>query len=75
MVMVRSDSRELGKNLPSQLQWKPTRKSSERFWKRSLQLSKSDNEPCPCHQMHLAETGNSNNVAATAFIVNLQPQK
>jgi len=73
-VMVRSDLRKLGKNSPPQLQWKPTRKSSERFWKRSLQLSKSDNEPCPCHQMHLAETGNSNNVTATAFIVNLHPE-
>src|SRR6267378_2706502 len=71
--MVRSDSRKLGKNSPPPLQWKPTRKSSERFWKRSLQLSKSDNEPCPCHQMHLAETGKSNNVA-TALIVNLQLQ-
>src|SRR3981081_2501970 len=48
--MVRCDSRKLGKNSPPQLQWKPTPKSSERSWKRSLQLSKSDNEPCPsCH--------------------------
>src|SRR5467141_4091774 len=72
--MVRSDSRKLGKNSPPPLQWKPTRKSSERSWKRSLQLSKRDNEPRPCHKMHLAGTGKSDNVAGAALIVNLQPQ-
>ncbi len=29
-------------------------KSSQRCWKRFLLLSKSANEPCPCHRIHLA---------------------
>lgn len=55
-AMVRSDRtrRKLGKNSPQQLQWKPTPKSSQRSWKKSLLLSKSDNEPCPCQKIHLA---------------------
>src|SRR5260370_39046897 len=53
-AMVRSDSRKLGKNSPPQLRWKPTPKSSQRSWKRFLLLSKSENEPCPCHKIDLA---------------------
>ncbi len=56
-MMVRSDSIKLGKNSPPQLQWKPTPKSSERSWKRSWQLSKSDNEPNTAGAEVAADTG------------------
>jgi hypothetical protein len=38
----------------------------ERSWKRSWLLSKSDNEPGPCHKMHLSETGISDNFAGAS---------
>jgi hypothetical protein len=29
-------------------------------------LEESDNEPCPCHKMHLSQTGNSDNFAGAS---------
>src|SRR5208283_975368 len=53
-MVRRSDSRKLGTNSSQQPQLKPTPKSSQPCWKRSLLLSKSENEPCPCDKIHLA---------------------
>jgi len=52
-MVRRSDLIRIGKNSSQQLQWKPTPKSSQPCWKRSLLLSKSVNELCRCDKIHL----------------------
>src|ERR1035441_9907389 len=42
------------RSLCSALQRKPTPKRSQRTSKMYLLRSKSENEPCPCHKIHLA---------------------